>query len=471
MNPLTLKFHDRKLEQKYQENYSNELYDAFKYTMVLLSLSNVILSIFWIQRNEFTLGCLMIIVCCGQTITFYYILIKKKFITLVGYLISILSLLSSFYQFLPYFYKEYYDTEFIWIFDISQFMALNFALSPNFILNQFLQILFVSSRLFMRNSAQLNPFSFILLLYLILFWQKEYFRQKHNRTQFFLKEQQKQALFLWDNLIEEKIVLLSYDEIWNKIDLVFANSSIKQVIEIDSKDFLKGFRISNLKIDLYQYLLEQIHHKNYQFQIKVVHSSKKYVIDCIMNKLMELNISLKFTELQSQKDYQNNYSYLKLLKKIKFIDKQLYYNEIQKQIIQQSYYFKNVTINQVEQLSLFKIRSFMNFIMKRNSAKILFDLQQFNTNLPLFFSLLSCLSKLYKIQEIQLVEQSQNLTSLIIYGFTYKIPEQRFAICKKIINHIVDQIGIYECLFYKSQFLCTLVNMQYKIESIAYSLE
>ena len=48
MNHFTLKFHDPKLERKYQENYSNELYDAFKYTMVLLSLSNVILSIFWI---------------------------------------------------------------------------------------------------------------------------------------------------------------------------------------------------------------------------------------------------------------------------------------------------------------------------------------------------------------------------------------------------------------------------------------
>ncbi|CAD8116212.1 unnamed protein product [Paramecium sonneborni] len=316
MNPFTLMFHDPKLELKYQENYSNELYEAFKYTMVLLQLSNIILSIFWIQKNQFTLGCLMIILCCGQTITFYYMLLKKRFITLVGYLISILSLLSSFYQFLPYFYREYSGTEFIWIFDISQFMALNFALCPNFILNQFLQILFVSSRLFMRNFAQLNPFSFILLLYLIIFWQKEYFRQKHNRTKFFQKEQQKQALFLWDNLIEEKIVLLSYDEIWNKIDLVFANSSIKKVIEIESKDFLKDFRVSDQKQDFYQYLLKQIHNKTFQFKIKVVHNQKKYIIDCIMNKFMELNISLKFSELQPQKNNKNNYySYLQLLKK------------------------------------------------------------------------------------------------------------------------------------------------------------
>ncbi|CAD8193846.1 unnamed protein product [Paramecium pentaurelia] len=447
MNHFTLKFHDPKLERKYQENYSNELYDAFKYTMVLLSLSNVILSMFWIQRQQFALGCMMIIICCGQTIVFYYILIKKRFITLVGYLISILSLLSSFYQIMPYFYTEFSETEFIWIFDISQFMALNFALSPNFILNQFLQFLFVSSRLFMRNFAAINPFSFILIMYLILFWQKEYFRQKHNRNQFFLKEQQKQSLFLWDNLIEEKIVLLSYDETWDKVELVFANQSIRQIIDLDSKEFLKDFRISNLKIDFYQYLLERIHDKTYQFQVKVIHNTKKkYVIDCIMNKLVELNISLKFSELQSEKDYQNNYSYLKLLKKIKMIDKQLYYKEIQKHIIQQSYYFKSVTIDQVEQLTLIKLRAFMNFIIKSNPSKILFDLHQFNTILPLVFTLLSCLKKLYKFQEIQFVELNQNEANLIIIGKIKRIPQMRAEVCKKIINHIVDQIGLYESL-------------------------
>ncbi|CAD8162355.1 unnamed protein product [Paramecium octaurelia] len=416
---------------------------------------------------------MMIIICLGQTITFYYILIKKRFITLVGYLISILSLLSSFYQFMPYFYTEFQQIEFTWIFDISQFMALNFALCPNFILNQFLQFLFVSSRLFMRNFAYLNPFSFILILYLILFWQKEYFRQKHNRNQFFLKEQQKQALFLWDNLIEEKIVLLSYDETWNKIDLIFANSSIKQLMNLDSKEFLKDFRISNLKKDFYQYLLERIHDKTYQFQVKVVHiSKKKYVINCFMNKLIELNISLKFSELQSEKDYQNNYSYLKLLKKIKMIDKQLYYNEIQKHIIQQSYYFKNVTIDQVEQLTLLKLRGFINFIMKNNPAKVLFHLQQFNTILPLLFTLISCLKKLYKIKEIHFIELNQNEVNFIIIGREKKkLPQTRVEICKKIINRIVDQVGLYECVFYITQFNCTLVNMQFKIESTPYSLE
>lgn len=116
-------------------------------------------------------------------------------------------------------------------------------------------------------------------------------------------------------------MLLSYDEIWSKIDLVFANSSIKKVIEIESKDFLKDFYVSNYKIDLYQYILKQIHNKTFQFQIKVVHNSKKYIIDCIMSKFIELNISLKFSELYPEKVNNNNYSYLKLLKKIKLIDR------------------------------------------------------------------------------------------------------------------------------------------------------
>lgn len=51
MNPFTLTFVDKNLEKKYQERYSLELFNAFKYTIALMSISNIILSIFWIKRN------------------------------------------------------------------------------------------------------------------------------------------------------------------------------------------------------------------------------------------------------------------------------------------------------------------------------------------------------------------------------------------------------------------------------------
>ncbi|CAD8108177.1 unnamed protein product [Paramecium primaurelia] len=461
MNGFTLTFIDKNLEKKYQENYSLELFGVFRYTMGLMSISNIILSMFLIQREKTILGYILISISCSWTLIFYYLKMKQYYISLIGYLISTLSLFASFYHLIPLYYPDFTDEQYEWIFDISQFLALNFALTPNFMLNQILQLICIFSRLFMRNYNYINPYSFIFTLYLILFWQKEYFRQKHNRSLFLLNEQQKSSFSIWNDLVDEKIVLLTYNELWERIELLYANKSMNGYIILENKDFLKDFMVMNTKISLNQYLQERVRDKTRECQIRVIHMIKKdrFIVNCLINKFVDFRITIKFSECQTSVMQQcNNNAYLRILQKIKKINKKLYYKENLRNLLYTSYYIKERIVEQVEQLKYYKLRQFMDIILKKDDIHINFEIKQFSTVLPLFYTLLFCLMKIYDITNISLKEQNTKNIQLIIYGNDLDIPIHQFKVCKKIVSHLLYQIGQDEC-DYQQNFCClTLVN-------------
>lgn len=76
--------------------------------------------------------------------------------------------------------------------------------------------------------------------------------------------------------------------------------------------------------------MEKLKNKNYKFQVRVVHiiTKENYIVDCVINKLIEINISLKFSENKNLENPKSTYFYFKLLNKIKKINSLLYYKEI-----------------------------------------------------------------------------------------------------------------------------------------------
>ncbi|CAD8182278.1 unnamed protein product [Paramecium octaurelia] len=458
MNPFTLTFVDKNLEKKYKESYSLELFNAFKYTIALMSISNITLSIFWIQRNEIFIGTMLVGFSCLWTITFYYLRMKQQLISAVGYLISSFSLLASFYHLIPIYYPDFQDEQYVWIFDISQFLGLNFALTPNFILNQLLQMTYAFLRLFMHNYKNLHAYTFIFLLYLILFWQKEYFRQKHNRTLFLLNEQQKSSFSIWDELIDEKIVLLAYNEQWERIELLHANKSMNEFIQVENKDFLNDFKVINTKISLNQYLQERVRDQSDNFKIKVIHTQlrEKFIVKGLIKKLVEIKITIKFSESQSFLTQEwNNNSYLKVLQRIKKTDHVLYYKENLRNLLYTSYYVKERVVESVEELKYYKLRLFLDQILKKGNIYINFQINKFFTVLPLFFTLISCLIKIYNTHEICLKQQSLNDIQIIIYGKEMDFPIHIQKACEKIISNLLCQIGQDNCN-YQMEF-CSLI--------------
>ncbi|CAD8123989.1 unnamed protein product [Paramecium sonneborni] len=463
MNPFTLTFIDKNLEKKYKENYSIELIEAFRYTISLLPISNIILSIYWIQRNEILIGVLLVTISLTQTIIFYYVKMKQQFISLFGYLISTLSLLASFYHFIPLYYPDFYDHQYNWIFDISQFLALNFTLAPNFLFNQVLQLIFLFSRLLMRNYNDFHIETLIITLYLILFWQKEYYRQKHNRQLFLLNEQQKSSFSIWDDLVDDKIVLLTYNHYWEKIELQYANKSMNEYIKIENKDFLLDLKVINQKITLNQYLLERVREQPNEFQIMVLNTINrdKLIVNCVIKKFVEIKITLKFSECQSCVSYQqnNNNSYFRVLQRIKKTDKAQYYKENLRNLLYNSYYVKEKLLEQIEELKYYKLRLFLDKILNKDKIRINFEIKQFFTVLPLFFTLITCLQKVYKITDISLIELNEYNIQLILQGNDIDVPKHRFEVCKKIVNNILLQIGYNNnCTYQKNYCRLILVN-------------
>ncbi|CAD8212442.1 unnamed protein product [Paramecium pentaurelia] len=461
MNPFTLTFVDKNLEKKYQESYSLELFNAFKYTIALMSISNIILSIFWIKRNQIFIGIMLVGISCSWTITFYYIKMKQQYIFVVGYLISTFSLLASFYHLIPIYDPDLKSDQFEWIFDISQFLGLNFALTPNFILNQLLQLTYVVLRLLMRNHNNLHPYTFIFPLYLILFWQKEYFRQKHNRSLFLLNEQQKSSFSIWDDLVDDKIVLLTYNELWERIELLHVNKSMNKYIYVENKEFLKEFKVINTKISLNQYLLERIRDNSNDFQIQVIHTQQRerFMINCLITKLVDIRITIKFSESQTFLNQSwNNNSYLRVLKRIKRTNQVLYYKETLRNLLYTSYYIKERIVEQVEELKYYKLRLYVDQIIKKEYIRINFEINQFFTVIPLFFTLISCLIKIYNANEIILKQQNQNDIQLIISGINMNIPKHRLIICERIVSNLLYQIGQNNCNYQINFCYLTLVN-------------
>ncbi|CAK69097.1 unnamed protein product (macronuclear) [Paramecium tetraurelia] len=458
MNPFTLTFLDKNLEKKYKESYSLELSNAFKYTIALMSISNITLSIFWIERNEILIGSMLVAFSCLWTITFYYIRLKQQLTSAVGYLISAFSLLASFYHLIPIYYPDFKDEQYEWIFDISQILGLNFALTPNFVLNQLLQMTYAFLRLFMHNYKNFHSYTFIFLLYLILFWQKEYFRQKHNRSLFLLNEQQKSSFSIWDELIDEKIVLLTYNEQWERVELLHANQSMHKFIQVENKDFLKDFKVINTKISLNQYLLEKVRDKSSNFKIKVIHTQlrERFIVKGLIKKLIDIKITIKFSEGQTFVTQQwNNNSYLKVLQRIKKTNQVLYYKETLRNLLYTSYYIKERIIEQVEVLKYQKLRLFLDQILKKGNIQINFQINKFFTVLPLFFTLISCLIKIYNTNEICLKQESINNIQLIIYGREMDFPIHIQKAYEKIISNLLCQIGQNNCN-YQMEF-CSLI--------------
>ncbi|CAD8080053.1 unnamed protein product [Paramecium primaurelia] len=466
MNKFSLIFSDSLLEERYQESQRPQILHGFKINTIIPIISYAFQAGYWMIKNQIVLSIVYIILTILYTFFFYKVVIRQQWYKIVSTIVLSFSLQASIMQFIPFWIQNLADSEINWIEDTAIQMGLHMNITQNLIQNAILYAIFISTRIYFRSIFEFNPMFILFLLFTILTCYNEYQRIKGLRYQFLWKEKNLNQYFIFDDLIKESLVILNYNDVWDKFKVIYANKSFYSEYHDNPIDFLKETQLSLQKMSTMTYLHYKIQDFKSSFQINAFWKSKNQhlFIECWKYSIMDTQIILKIT---TKKAYTENNMYPLLykgiLKKLKKIDRQHYHTESLKNLLAALLVKPKSIVNfKIQSLNYNKLSALLMNILRDNAALFSLNLKSdaFYTNIPLLYILMISVSKYYKVSTFSVRQLNESILEIIVKGPIKKNTEQNQQFFKKLMSIIVDMIGIEQIKIENNQFMCKIMNME-----------
>ncbi|CAD8168924.1 unnamed protein product [Paramecium pentaurelia] len=466
MNKFSLVFQDSLLEEKYQESQRPQILHSFKINTIIPIMSQAFQAVYWMIKNQIVLSIVYIILTIVYTFFFYKVVIRQQWFKIIDTLVLSFSLQASIMQFIPLWIQNLTDSEIIWIEDIAIQMGLHMNITQNLVQNAILYAIFITARIYFRSITEFNPMCLIFLLFTILTCYNEYQRIKGLRYQFLWKEKNLNQYFIFDDLIKESLVILNYNDVWDKFKVVYANKQFYSEYHQNPLDFFKETQISLQKMSTLTFLHYKIQDLKSSFQIEAFWKNKNQhlFIECRKYSIMDTQIILKIT---TKKAYTENNMYPLLykgiLKKLKKIDRQHYHTESLKNLLAALLVKPKSIVNfKMQCINYNKLSGLLMNILRDNSALFSLSLKSevFYTNIPLLYILMISISKYYKVSTFSVNQLNESILEIIVKGPIKKNTEQNQQLFKKLMGIIVDFIGIEQIRIENNYFMCKIMNME-----------
>ncbi|CAD8110951.1 unnamed protein product [Paramecium sonneborni] len=465
MNKFSLVFSDSLLEEKYQESQRPQILHGFKINTIIPIVSYAFQAGYWMIKNQITLSIVYIILTILYTFFFYKVVIRQQWFKIVDIIVLSFSLQASIMQFIPI-WISLTESDIGWIEDIAIQMGLHMNITQNLVQNAILYSIFIATRIYFRSILEFNPMCILFILFTILTCYNEYQRIKCSRYQFLWKEKNLNQYFIFDDLIKESLVILNYNDVWDKFKVVYANKQFYSEYHESPLDFFKETQLSLHKMSTMTFLHYKIQDLKSSFSINAFWRNKNQhlIIECWKYSIMDTQIILKITTKKSYTE-SNMYPllYKGILKKLKKIDRQHYHTESLKNLLAALLVRPKQIVNfKIQCINYNKLSALLMNILRDNSALFSLNLksQAFYTNIPLLYILMISVSKYYKVSTFSIHQLNESILEIIVKGPIKKNTEQNQELFKKLMNIIIDLIGIEQIKIDNNQFMCKIMNME-----------
>ncbi|CAD8099547.1 unnamed protein product [Paramecium sonneborni] len=466
MNKFSLVFSDSLLEEKYQESQRPQILQGFKINTIIPIVSYAFQAGYWMIKNQIILSIVYIILTILYSFFFYKVVIRQQWFKIVDIIVFSFSLQASIIQFIPNWIQSLAESDIGWIEDITIQMGLHMNITQNLVQNAVLYLIFIATRIYFRSMLEFNPMCILFLLFTILTCHNEYQRIKSSRYQFLWKEKNLNQYFIFDDLIKESLVILNYNDVWDKFKVVYANKQFYSEYHESPLDFFKETQLSLHKMSTITFLHYKIQDIKSSFQFEAFWKNKNQhlIIECRKYSIMDTQIILKIT---TKKAYTENNVYPLLykgiLKKLKKIDRQHYHTESLKNLLATLLVKPKQIINfKIQCINYNKLSALLMNILRDNSALFTLNLKSdtFYTNIPLLYILMISVSKYYKVSTFSMHQMNESILEIIVKGSIKKNTEQNQQLFQKLMSIIIDLIGIEQINIEKNSFMCKIMNME-----------